>query len=66
MKNYRKKIYKYYANSSGYDLAPSTVQGFNQRESFFKYSLVVEAGGVKKNIILSKNFLSVIRENEHE
>jgi SAM-dependent methyltransferase len=37
MKNYRKKIYKYYANASGYDLAPSTVQGFNQREPFFKY-----------------------------
>ena len=35
MKNYRAKIYKYYSNVSGKDLAPQTVEGFKPREPFF-------------------------------
>jgi len=49
MKNYRKKIYKYYANASGYDLAPTTVQGFNQRKPFFQY-IIDEHFPKEKNI----------------
>jgi len=35
MKNYRAKIYKYYSNVSGKDLAPQTVEGFKPREPFY-------------------------------
>ncbi len=35
MKNYREKIYKYYSNISGRDLAPQTIEGFKSREPFF-------------------------------
>ena len=35
MKNYREKIYKYYSNISGRNLAPQTVEGFKSREPFF-------------------------------
>jgi len=36
MKNYRKKIYKYYSNYSGRSLAPNDINGLRSRESFFK------------------------------
>ena len=35
MKNYREKIYKYYSNISGRNLAPQTIEGFSSREPFF-------------------------------
>jgi len=35
MKNYREKIYKYYSNISGRNLAPQTIEGFKSREPFF-------------------------------
>jgi len=35
MKNYREKIYKYYSNNSGRNLAPQTIEGFSSRKPFF-------------------------------
>ena len=36
MEDYKKKIYKFYSNNSGYNLAPKTKKGFKSRQPFFR------------------------------